>query len=177
MPKLTETTQAMRVEQAIEVYTLMAENSKLTQAAACAIVGISPKTFRFWIAQSHEAIEQFREMMSRVERLELAKVITAREAILDMTIKDGLSRFTDPLSRLAILTYLHQLGDELGERHRSVIDEDTRALLSGPNLVPGQSRFAPGTEIELDVTRNSDGGVTVHPILPQVLDLEHTDSQ
>lgn len=164
MPELTDSTRARRVEQALEVYRLLATDGKITQKKACEQVGIDPQTYRYWISQSGEAIEVFHKALAEVERSELALILSSREQITGMLIKDALSKFTEPGVRLSIKQYLDAHSERMQERHRGLDNDSARKLLSGCELEPGESRFPDGrniVDVDAQVVQERDGTITV----------------
>lgn len=176
MPKLTDTSIAIRVNQALEVLGILIADKKTTLDKACKQVGIEPRQYRFWIRRSHEAIEVFHEAMRELERAELSNILIAREAIQQKLIDDGLSKFTDPNSRLSILEYFDTRADELLNRHANSNVGDMRAVLSGPKLAPGSNRLSSGGEAELEVLEGSDGEVIVRQKKPVVIEGEFSNT-
>jgi hypothetical protein len=168
MAALTEATQAKQIEKALEVLAILTSSPKMTQKKACDQVGITPTTYRKWIAQSHEAITAFRETIREVERVELAQILIAKEAITEKLIADGLAKYTDPMARLAIVVYLDRRLDQLAERHRSVDVDEISNILSGPKMEKGENRF--GATTDLVIQADGDGGVNIKAKTPVIID-------
>ena len=164
---LSETSKAKRIEKALEVLALLTTNPKMTQKQACEKVDIEPDTYRYWISQSHEAIAAFREAVQQVERIELVHILVAKEQILQKLIGDGLARYTDPIARLAIMTYLDNRLDILAERHRSTDTTEVKDFLNGPKLSPGSNRFG-----SMEVKEQSDGSINIKAKPPMIIDAQ-----
>jgi len=169
MAKITsDITVANRINQAIEVWALLEEHPKMSQAAACEQVGISPTTYRKWIAEAGEALDLFREMSMQIKRLSLQKILMAQGQILDKLIKDGVSGYTDPATRLMIYQYFSEHADKLLEDVHAQ-EQGAADFLSGPKLEKAESRFS---------AQDADITITIHPkdqaidITPRDLDEE-----
>jgi GGDEF domain-containing protein len=169
MVKLTEITKARRVDQALQVLALLSQNSKMTQEKACAQVGMDPQAYRYWITQSHEAIQAFQDTIHEVERLEMANILMSKEQILQKLLTDALAKYTDPLARLAILQYLDDRIDNLADRHRATNIDGVDGILGGPDLAPGQNRFGHMNE-DLVITDNVDGSINIKAKAPIIID-------
>lgn len=167
MPKLKEITQLQNINTALEVFSLMKENPKMTQKDACEKVGIHPQTYRLWITQAEDSLALLADTISEVEREELATLLIAKNGITGAVIKDATAKFTSPGERLAIFMYINDRIDELAKRHRKIDNGVMRDAFGGPNLVEAKSRFTSQT---LDVVAQDDGSVKIsaHPI--QVID-------
>ncbi len=149
MPQLTAMTQAIRKDQALQVWVLLETDKKITLDKACQQIGITPPMYRRWIIESEEALDQFRIAQTEVQKIGLAQVLQAREQILARLIKDALAPFTDPGIRLSIYQYLVGHTDELIERTRE-INSDDMDFLMGPKQMPATSRFS-ASEVEITI--------------------------
>lgn len=169
MPKLSELSKAKRVDQALQVLALLSQNTKLTQDKACAQVGMDPQAYRYWITQSHEAIQAFQDTIHEVERLEMAHILMSKEQIIAKLLTDALAKYTDPLARLAILQYLDNRIDVLADRHRATNIDGVTDILGGPELAPGENRFGHMNE-DLVITQSPDGGVNIKAKTPVIIE-------
>lgn len=129
-------------DKALKVHKLMLTNPGMTQAAACAEVGIDPKTFRKWIAQQDEALEAFEKTLVENERLEYASYLVNKLAITDQFIKDALRTDLSVTERIKALEYIEERFDELRSQYHPVDIEVEKDLLSGPNQEMGVSNSA-----------------------------------
>jgi len=166
MPALTKRTEALRIDQALQVWGVLEADPTVTQQEACEKVGISVSAYRRWIAEADPVLDEFRMAILGVRRLELMRVLSARETILARVIKDGLDWTTDPATRLEIYKYLYDHSDHLMEAvHTS--DSGKADFLTGPNLVEAESRFA-SHEIEVNLK--------IRPKEPDIVDGEFEDT-
>ena len=131
-------------DKALKVHKLMLTNPGMTQAAACAEVGIDPKTFRKWIAQQDEALEAFEKTQIENERLEFANYLVNKLAITDQFIKDALRPDLSVTERIKALEYIDKRFDELRSQYHPVDIEVEQDLLSGPNQEMGVSSSTKG---------------------------------
>jgi hypothetical protein len=154
----------------MEVYYLLKSDQELTQEQACERIGITPKVYRFWIAESRDALKAFNNAVDEVSRQELAHLLVIREFVQLKLIKDALNDMTDPATRLQIYKFFVDRTETLHEQYRYIEDLETEGLLKGPKLIPGESKFAPGTAPMLDVETNEDGSKTIRARLPDVLE-------
>lgn len=149
MPALTERSEAVRIDQAIQVWGLLEANPAMTQKEACEKIGMTVQSYRRWIAEAEPVLDEFRNAIMGVRRMELMRVMAARESILAKVIQDGMDDFTDPATRLEIHRYIVQHGDELLDNVHAN-DSSKADFLGGPELVKAESRFA-SHEIEVNL--------------------------
>jgi hypothetical protein len=149
MPTLTSTSEATRIDQALQVWGLLEANPGLTQKEACERIGMDVRTYRRWIAEAEPILDEFRNAIMGVRRMELMRIMAAREAILTRVIHDGLDQFTDPATRLEIHRYIVQHGDELLDSVHTQ-DSSKADFLQGPELISAESRFS-AHEIEVNL--------------------------
>jgi hypothetical protein len=112
------------------------------------MVGIDVQAYRRWIAKADPVLDEFRNAIMGIRRMELMRVMAARESVLAKVIGDGLNKFTDPATRLEIHKYLAALNDELLDSVH-VTDSDKANFLTGPKLVEATS-----TVVEHDIEVN-----------------------
>jgi hypothetical protein len=149
MPALTTTTEATRIDHALQVWGMLEADPTITQKDACERVGISVQAYRRWIYKAEEILDEFRKAIMGIRRMELQRIMAAREAILTQVINDGINQFTDPATRLEIHKYIVNHGDMLLDLvHAS--DSSKADFLGGPKLVEAESRFA-SHEIEVNL--------------------------
>jgi hypothetical protein len=147
MPNLTTTTEAMRIDHALQIWGLLEADPTLTQKDACDQIGMSVQAYRRWITEAEPVLDEFRTAIMGIRRMELQRIMAAREAVLTQVIKDGLATFTDPATRLEIHKYIVQHGDDLLDMVHAK-DSSKADFLSGPELVEAESRFG---EHEIEV--------------------------
>ena len=99
-------------DKALQVHTLMLTNPDMTQAAACAQVGIDPKTYRKWIALQDEALELFEQTRMEIDRLDYADYLTKRSAISNKFISDAMGPNVSITERIKALEYIDEKIDE-----------------------------------------------------------------
>lgn len=161
MGKLSKANEFLRTDLALQVYAILQANKGMTQADACEKVGISTYQYRKWIATAAETLELFREARAGVRRLELERVLLAREAIFEKLIQDGLSSLISAEERLAIHQYLVAHGDRLmDEVHVSSGNEAD--FLTGPQLHHADSIFSP-SEVTITIKQKPGTVIDITP--------------
>lgn len=136
----------------------------MTQKDACEAIGMDVQAYRRWIVEAEPLLEEFRNAVMGIQRLELMRIMASREAVLAALVNDGLNPITDPAARLEIHKYLVQHGDYLLEAVHAGQGEGAE-FLQGPQLVTAESKFS-SHEIELNLKIRQ----------PDVIDSEFTDS-
>ena len=133
---------AVRTNQALQV--IQKSNDGMSIVDACREVGIVRSTFYYFVTTNPDAIASFQEMQMIAAFEQFALILANQLEILERVIQDGVSEKTKPRQRLAIYKELVRRGNELMEHLRvsSHDNEEIKELLSGPNLVPGVSRFS-----------------------------------
>ena len=149
MPNLTAISEAVRIDQVLQVWGLLEANPKITQKEACEKVGMDVRTYRRWIVEAEPILDEFRNAIMGVRRMELMRIMAARESILAAVIKDGLDKFTDPATRLEIHRYIVEHGDDLLESVHAT-DSAKAGFLQGPELYEAESKFS-SHEIEVNL--------------------------
>ncbi len=140
---------AVRTNQALQVIQHSTEGMSIVEA--CQEVGIARSTFYYFATTHRDAIATFQEMQMMAELEQLALILANQLQVFERVIQDGLADTTKPRQRLAILKEIVKMSNELMEKLRvsSHDNEEIKELLSGPNLVPGKSRFS-AFEREID---------------------------
>lgn len=167
--ELSELTKQQRMQTAIQVFLLMTTEN-ISQAKACDKVGIDPRTYRRWLAEDQGAVMAVLETIREIERSELVRILSAREAILDHLITKATSDFTDPLTTLQILDWITNRSEILGAR---TVPENRDALLDvlgGPLQKHGESRFTGGGHPMLEVQPVADG-INIRVRQAEVIDI------
>ena len=158
MPNLTPATEATRIAQAVMVLRLVTYDSK-TVKDACAEAGISEHHYRYWLARGENTIDEFRETISALERVQLSEVISANQAIIDRIIV--LAKTESKLQDVvAASKHLIERQHELEGRHGAHGIGDVAAkefLLSGPKT----SRQPSKTGTTINIAPRSDGSIDV----------------
>lgn len=126
-------------DKALQVHTLMLTNPDMTQAAACAQVGIDPKTYRKWIAQQDEALELLEQTRIEIDRLDYADCLTKRSVISDQFLKDAMGSGVSITERIKALQYIDEKIDVFSSRYHTVDVEAEQVLLTGPKQEKGIS--------------------------------------
>jgi len=161
MPYLSERTEGLRIDQAIRVRALLETDARISKAEACEQVGISLYQYNTWIMQAEEVLEMFRKAQAGLRRVQLDRVLSAEEHILEQVIKDGISPLTDPEARLKILEYLNGRSERLMELVHAGSDADT-SFLQGPSLTKVESRFSP-SEVTITIKQKPTTVIDVTP--------------
>jgi hypothetical protein len=158
MGRLSKVLEGRRIAQTIEVMRLMAGGA--SQDAACKKVGISKKTYQYWIASGEEAVEALRRVNNEIQRSQMEMILTTQKKALELLLQDVVSPDTDPRDRLAILAYLDRRLDALTREHsaQGQSEDAAAAYLTGPKLIPGQSRLRGAT---VNVNPRPDGSVDI----------------
>ena len=111
---------------------------------ACQEVGIPRSTFYYFVDHNPDAIASFQDLQMIAAIKQFALILENQTKVLEGIIQDGLATTTKPRERLAIYKYMVQRTDELMQRLQvsRMDDQELEDILSGPKLVPGESRFA-----------------------------------
>lgn len=157
MPPLTDLTETTRKAQALQVWMLMQENSDLKVVDACAAIGISKDQYYDWIQYAREGIEAFQILTEAQQRYELSQLLLLQEKMTMQVLKDGINPLTDPATRLQIKRWSEQRIDDLSDRFRTIPDEVSKSLFTGPEQVEAQSRFA----AKLTASELPDGSLSI----------------
>lgn len=160
-------------EKASQVFFLNADLG-LTVAEACEEVGITQRQYYYWIRKAGDIIGHLRKFARELWAEELVKILSARSAILDNVIRDGLSEFTSAADRLLILQHLETREPVLTGRLTPADSQALSEVLGMPELVPGESRLIPGEGGDLEITKLDDG-IKVSPKRPVVIDVTPED--
>lgn len=126
-------------DKALQVHKLLLTNPNMTQAAACAQVGVDPKTYRKWIALADESLEVFEQSRIENDRLDYANYLVKKSEISDQFIQDAMKPGVSITERIKALQYIDNRIDELGSRYHTVDVEAEQDLLSGPKQEMGIS--------------------------------------
>ena len=126
-------------DKALQVHTLILTNPDMTQAAACAQVGIDPKTYRKWIALQYEALELFEQTRVEIDRLDYADYLTKRSVISNQFVSDAMGPGVSITERIKALEYIDKKIDEFSSRYHTVDVEAEQDLLTGPKQEAGVS--------------------------------------
>lgn len=127
---------------------MLEENPGMSQAKACANVGIDPKTYRKWIATQDEMLQEFENSKREQERLEYAEILVRKRAVTEDFIKQAMKPGMSITERIKALDYIDKRIEELSSKYHVVDVEAEQDLLSGPKQVLVISRL-----------RNSDAGL------------------
>ena len=133
---------AVRTNQALQV--IQKSNSGMSIVDACREVGIVRSTFYYFVTTNPDAVATFQEMQMIASFEQFALILANQIQILERVIQDGLADTTKPRQRLAIYKELVKRSEELRDRImvNRYDNEEIKELMSGPNLVPGKSRFS-----------------------------------
>jgi hypothetical protein len=175
MPNLTKATENARIIQMIQILGLMSRGK--TQQEACAQIGMSPDTFRDWVARDSDAIAMIREVISETERVQLANVVQAENFILSKIIEEAMDdERSSFFIRLKVYELLTKLRKELEAKHGVDTKEDQAGIvLNGPQLQQ-QDSMIPPSYTTVNVRPKSDGSVDINlPIKKDVIESEFQD--
>ena len=126
-------------DKALQVHTLILTHPDMTQAAACAQLGIDPKTYRKWIALQDEALELLEQTRMEIDRLDYADYLTKRSAISNQFVSNAMGPGVSITERIKALQYIDEKIDEFSSRYHTVDVEAEQNLLSGPKQEAGIS--------------------------------------
>ena len=126
-------------DKALQVHTLILTNPDMTQAAACAQVGIDPKTYRKWISLQDEALELLEQTRVEIDRVDYADYLTKRSVISNRFVSDAMGSDVSITERIKALEYIDEKIDEFSSRYHTVDVEAEQDLLSGPKQEAGIS--------------------------------------
>jgi len=122
----------------------------LHTAAACAQVGIDPKTYRKWIAEQDEALEAFEQTRIENDRVDYANCLVKESEISEQFILDAMKPGVSITERIRALEYIDKRIDDYSSRYLTVDIEAEQDLLSGPLQEMGVSN--------LGISRNDNQG-------------------
>lgn len=134
--------ESLKRAQALRVFMLLQDNPKMSQAKACANVGIDPKTYRKWIATHPEVLLEFEQARMEAERLEYAEILAKKRTLTDNFIKQAMEPGVSVSERIKALEYIDNRIEELSNKYHIVDIEAEQDLLSGPKQEMGTSRLA-----------------------------------
>jgi hypothetical protein len=164
--KLTKIVQGKRIAQALEVMRMMANGTP--RAEACEKVGIAPKVYEYWIARSEEAVDALRRVNNEVQRAQIEMILISQKQALEKLLQEVVTDDLATRDRLAIMAYLDRKLDVLSRIHNAQgqNEDAAAAYLTGPQLIPGQSRLrgatvnvSPRPDGSVDITTYKDGEV------------------
>lgn len=148
---------AVQVNKAMQVYGLMIENPRMSQAQACSQIGINPKTYRKWIATQEDAIAEIEKIRQEIEKIELASILASKSAVTENFIQEAMKPGISITERIKALEYIDKRLDELSSRYHVVDVEAEQDLLSGPKQKPGINKLANrGTKEEKEDSLSND---------------------
>ncbi len=119
----------------------------MTQAKACANVGIDPKTYRKWIATQEEVLQEFEKQKIENERQELAEILVKKPVVTENFIQQAMKPGVSITERIKALEHIDKRIDELSSKFHTVDIDAEQNLLSGPKQEKGISRMASRGEI------------------------------
>lgn len=131
-----------KIDASLRVFYMLQDNPRMSQAKACANVGIDPKTYRKWIATQEDALEVVEEAKRKGERIQFSTYLTAKCAIVDSFVTDAIKPGVSITERIKALEHIEKRIDELSDLYHVVDVEAEQDLLSGPNQKPGISKMA-----------------------------------
>ena len=159
---------AVQISKALEVLRLLHDNPRMTQEKACANVGISPPTYRKWIATQDDALVTFEEVLQEVERVEYSRLLIVKNAMTDKLINSALRDDVSVTERIKALQYVEGRLDELGNRYHTVDIDVEKDLLNGPTRQLGVSQSLDRVNVEVS---NNEVVVRVKDP-PQIVDVD-----
>lgn len=157
MPNLTPATEALRITQAAQAFSLMAQG--LSQKAACEKAGITPDQFRHWLGREHAALTAIRDTTVALERENLAQIISARAAIVRRLLEIVTSTPLPAKDLVAVDQHLAVLQETLENKYGTQshdTDAENFLKLTGPSLRKQDSNFsAKLTQTTIEVNNNT----------------------
>lgn len=139
---------ALQINKALEVLSLLMHNPRMTQEKACANVGISKNTFYKWIATQDDALISFEQARSEIERNELSAYLIAKSAVVSGFIQDAMKPEVPISERIKALEHIEKRVEHLSQRYHTVDIQAEQDLLSGPKQTPGTSNLANRVSVE-----------------------------
>ena len=128
MPKLTKATEALRVTQAVQALSLIANG--MSKSEACEKAGLTIGQYYRWVGRGEETIKAIRDTALELQRRQMVDILTAQEEATHKLIDEMLSDETDPQVRLKLFMYLDQKLEKLAiEHHAAGHAEDRPAPL------------------------------------------------
>ena len=118
-------------------------NENMTVTDACKKVGVSRSAYYDYLNREPESTQMFQEMLTQSSRVALFETLITRRKLVDKMIRIALADDTKPLELVAIFRETDRYLDKLMRMMRMDGGSNPEAaaeVLSGPVLVPGQSR-------------------------------------
>jgi len=160
MPAINETSIELRKSQAIQVYILVLQGSKLVDALE--EVGMTKNAYYRWIQSCDDALEALHELNSSLEREVLSDMIIAKRTIINNLIKKVDSGTLDAKEFMDIYRLFDMEISALTSKH-TVAVQDVIDFLSGPET----RTIAQGANVSV----KDDGSIDIKPIIPDVVDV------
>ena len=175
MPKLSVTTEATRIMQAMNALQMIARG--VPKETACAEVGLSVWQYDSWIANGKEVLETFQNAVVEAERIRMADITNAQAILLNQLVVKMSNPEADPDMQLKTLKYLDKLRNDLEVKHgvHTQTDKAQDYILSGPSTRQEESQMAVAHEMSrstVNVKANPDGSIDLSiPAPTKVIDL------
>ena len=118
-------------------------NENMTVTDACKKVGVSRSAYYDYLNREPESTQLFQDMLTQSSRVALFETLITRTQLVHKLIKISLADDTKPLELVAIFKVTDRYLDKLMRIMRMEGGDSQAAaeVLSGPILVPGQSRM------------------------------------
>ena len=161
----------IRTNQALQV--IKHSNDGMSISQACREAHIARSTFYLFCERNPDVIANFQELQQAHAIEELLIILGNRNKMVELMCEDAVSEKTKPLKRLRIIQYMDKRMEELDYNLRTnsprASQEEVTAMLTGPELRPGKSRFH-SSEIPartIDIQMTSENEIPVDEVKPQ----------
>ena len=133
----------IRTNQVLDVIKLSSDGISIVEA--CREVGIARSTFYLFCDSNPDVIADFQELERFHAREQYVTILMNKTKMIECLCEDAVSIDTPPMKRLRIIQHMDKRLDELESKFQSRSPSDSRAemreILTGPELIPGKSRF------------------------------------
>ena len=168
MPKNTDITNALRLEQVLNVFLMVQDGTSLEESLRENDVARS--TYYRWLPMAKEAKDVLDRAKHDVELIAYADILATKNRVLSQLLIDALAPITEPKDRLAILMYLDTRADILQDRNRpQSIAPD---FLDGPTLIEAESKVLGGGVFDVTISKDE---VTIKTNTPEIIDITPDD--
>ena len=167
MPILSEQEQVIRKAQAIQVLSMMA-TEQISQSAACAAVGISPKVYKKWIDEDDGAIDAIKDLVTSVKAQELGMITVAKAEILQRLLLRSVTEAIETKDLIAVVKLLDDMSDKIsGQIGTDKPEDDALKYLDGPSTRDIASRSGARAGAKVNLKAKNDGSVDVSLPAPE----------
>ena len=169
---MNELIEISRKNIALEIFLFREENPGVTLAESCAKFGMTPATYRKWIA-SNDALPILVEFQNELQRGLLERIVVSKEALIEHLIQQGL-KASVPGDIIATLKYLEDTEKRLGVG-ANPSESKAKSFLDAtmPRLKKAEFHF----EVSSEDTEGAEGGDSSGEVLEgEFLESESSES-